>query len=133
MPSARPRVIRLVLDANEDEFFFRVGNNGPAVPQELAASIFSPGVSTKGEGRGMGLFIVREVVSSCGGTIECAASGDWTVFSEARCRRKTRGEKRGWRRSCCGQERNRAVFLLRLLGTATPLSSAGLTAARLPL
>ena len=77
----KSRVIRLVLDENEDEFFFRVGNNGPAVPQELAASIFSPGVSTKGEGRGMGLFIVREVVSSCGGTIECAASGDWTVFS----------------------------------------------------
>ena len=51
-------------------FTFTIANNGPAIPEELRERIFESGVSTKGEGRGMGLSIVRKTLAEFGGTIE---------------------------------------------------------------
>ena len=42
--------------------------------------IFEPGVSTKGEGRGMGLSIVRATLKEFGGTI-ALAPGEETAFT----------------------------------------------------
>ena len=48
---------RLLITLNEDvkSFSFEVKNNGPAIPEKNLNSIFEPGFSGKGEGRGMGL------------------------------------------------------------------------------
>lgn len=51
-------------------FTFTIANNGPAIPEELRERIFESSVSTKGEGRGMGLSIVRKTLAEFGGTIE---------------------------------------------------------------
>lgn len=51
-------------------FTFTIANNGPTIPEELRERIFESGVSTKGEGRGMGLSIVRKTLAEFGGTIE---------------------------------------------------------------
>ncbi len=62
---------RITLEVREDVrgFTFTVRNNGDAIPQHLRQTIFEPGVSTKGEGRGMGLHIVKSTLEEYGGTI----------------------------------------------------------------
>ena len=72
---------RIRLEVREDVrgFTFTIANNGAPVPSDMRERIFEPGVSTKGEGRGMGLSIVRQTLSEFGGTI-ALADGDETAF-----------------------------------------------------
>ena len=60
---------------------FAVSNNGPMIPENIAERIFQRGFSTKGEGRGMGLSIVREIVDEAGGEMTVASNERETVFS----------------------------------------------------
>ncbi len=73
---------RLSITLSEDlkTFRFSVANNGPDIPLKDLERIFLPGITTKSEGHGMGLFIVRNTLRERGGDIE-AASGGETVFS----------------------------------------------------
>ena len=75
------RDARIVLTVRESVrgFTFTIENNGEPVPEELRERIFEPGISTKGEGRGMGLSIVRSTLAEFGGTIELA-QGEQTAF-----------------------------------------------------
>jgi signal transduction histidine kinase len=49
-----------------------VSDNGPGVEESAAASLFDPFVTRKprGEGRGLGLFVVRQLLESEGASIE---------------------------------------------------------------
>lgn len=49
-------------------------DHGHGVPAALAGSIFHPFVTTKREGLGVGLAVVRTIVESYGGTITCTAN-----------------------------------------------------------
>jgi len=49
-----------------------VADNGPGVPPALAAHIFTPFFSTKKQGRGIGLAMVRHLVHANGGTVRYA-------------------------------------------------------------
>ena len=60
---------------------FRISNNGPLIPEEMRESIFEAGVSTKGEGHGMGLNIVRQRLAELGGVISLISDDDKTTFS----------------------------------------------------
>jgi signal transduction histidine kinase len=51
-----------------------VADNGPGVPDALAAHIFTPFFSTKKQGRGIGLAMVRHLVHANGGTVRHARS-----------------------------------------------------------
>ena len=44
-------------------------DTGPGLNPEVASSLFQPGVSTKGRGRGTGLSLVHEVVEAYQGDI----------------------------------------------------------------
>ena len=46
-----------------------ISDNGPGVPAELEGDIFSPFVSTKPDGQGLGLALVRKLVADMGGRI----------------------------------------------------------------
>ena len=72
---------RIELKVTEDVrgFTFVVSNNGAPVPEDMRETIFEPGVSTKGEGRGMGLSIVRQTLAEFGGSITLA-DGEETAF-----------------------------------------------------
>ena len=72
----------LTISLSEDlkSFRFCVANNGPDIPPQDIGRIFQPGVTTKSEGHGMGLFIVRGTLKEFGGDIEVTSGGE-TVFT----------------------------------------------------
>jgi two-component system sensor histidine kinase AgrC len=63
------------------DYTFFVENNGPAIAPEMMERIFEPGVSTRGEGRGMGLSIVRKILESYGGRIDVSSDDYATRFT----------------------------------------------------
>ena len=67
---------------------FAVSNNGPMIPAGAAEKIFQRGFSTKGEGRGMGLSIVRGIMEGAGGQIGVTSDDRQTVFSGSLPRRR---------------------------------------------
>lgn len=51
-----------------------VRDNGPGVPDELVSRLFTPFFTTKGQGGGIGLAMVRQLVHRNGGTVRYARS-----------------------------------------------------------
>ncbi|NCB05323.1 MAG: GHKL domain-containing protein, partial [Clostridia bacterium] len=59
--------VAIRITENLRQFVFRVENNGPAIPGPMIQHIFEPGVTTKSEGHGMGLYIIRQTLTPYGG------------------------------------------------------------------
>ena len=75
---------KLEIDINEDRknYLFSVSNNGTAIPKEHLENIFKRGFSTKkGEGHGMGLAIVSDIVKENRGTISVSSTQEQTSFA----------------------------------------------------
>lgn len=72
--------LSIILTEDVKSFSFTVRNNGPAIPEKNLASIFEPGFSGKGEGRGMGLHIARETMRGPGGDLTVESSDAFTAF-----------------------------------------------------
>ncbi|MGH8283882.1 MAG: nitrogen regulation protein NR(II) [Gammaproteobacteria bacterium] len=58
-----------------------VADKGPGIPPEILPRLFTPLVSGKPHGAGLGLSIAQNLVSRHGGLIECASTPGNTVFS----------------------------------------------------
>jgi nitrogen fixation/metabolism regulation signal transduction histidine kinase len=65
-----PRVALTFEKAGSGELAIAVADNGPGVPEELRRDIFLPFFTTRAEGTGVGLNLVRQIVFAHGGTIE---------------------------------------------------------------
>ena len=77
-------VIRLCLDREEDFAVLRVEDNGTGISEEDIPHIFDRLFTNRAgeENRGMGLFIVKSVITEHGGTVEVASTlGEGTVFT----------------------------------------------------
>jgi len=61
--------IRLEADEQKNSLNVVIRDNGPGIPAEIEGKIFDRFVSGKLEGVGIGLAIVREIVSSYGGSV----------------------------------------------------------------
>lgn len=57
-----------------------VHDNGKGVPEDLTPHIFEPFVTSKPQGRGLGLALVAKVVRDHGGTVECQPRKRGTTF-----------------------------------------------------
>lgn len=64
-----PRRVVVSLGETKDALTLVVEDTGPGIPTELLPHIFRPGVSTKTEARGLGLYLARSYVIQAGGTI----------------------------------------------------------------
>ena len=63
------------------ELLIIVKDTGTGIPEEIKEKIFDNGFSTKGQGRGIGLYHVKQLVSSLGGTITVQSQvGTGTCF-----------------------------------------------------
>jgi len=79
--SSKDPLIRLTVMESLRAVEFRISNNGASIPAEMKESIFEAGVSTKGEGHGMGLSIVRQRLQELGGIITLLDGTETTTFS----------------------------------------------------
>ena len=57
-----------------------VHDTGPGVSEDVRQEIFDPFVTTKPNGRGLGLALVAKIVRDHGGIVECAARPRGTTF-----------------------------------------------------
>jgi two-component system nitrogen regulation sensor histidine kinase GlnL len=57
-----------------------VSDNGPGVPPEIRGELFDPFVTTKREGRGLGLALVAKLARDMGGTAQHVRDEGWTRF-----------------------------------------------------
>jgi signal transduction histidine kinase len=68
--------------SNNESITLTFSNDGPAIPKEVMNKLFEPFYSTKpiGDGSGLGLSIVSNIVASMNGSIE-VDTGDRTTFT----------------------------------------------------
>lgn len=78
---ARQRHLSISLGENVKQYTFRVENTGEMIPEGIRERMFIPGFTTKGEGHGMGLHIVRRTLQEREGGISVESDEQKTVFS----------------------------------------------------
>ncbi|MBQ5951671.1 MAG: Spo0B domain-containing protein [Lachnospiraceae bacterium] len=76
------REITVGLHTRPGTLYMTVDDTGPGMSEEVMSHIFEKGFSTKGEGRGTGLYEVRRTVESLGGEITLESQeGEGTSFT----------------------------------------------------
>ena len=78
---AESRRLTIALGENVKQYTFRVENTGERIPENIREHIFIPGFTTKGDGHGMGLHIVRKTLQDRDGEISVTSDDKQTVFS----------------------------------------------------
>ncbi len=77
----KKRHLSITLGENVKQYTFQVENTGEMIPEGILERLFIPGFTTKGEGHGMGLHIVRRTLQERGGEIAVQSNEQKTVFS----------------------------------------------------
>ena len=74
--------LTLTVKREADLAVLTVADNGPGVPERLAASIFDPFFTTKavGSGTGLGLAISHKIAEEHGGRLNVVPGGDGATF-----------------------------------------------------
>lgn len=75
------RSLFITLTEDLHSFRFTVANNGPMIPVKSQKTVFEPGITTKSEGHGMGLYIVRKTLADRGGDIVLESDATRTEFT----------------------------------------------------
>ncbi len=72
--------IILTTKQRDDRITLTVADNGPGIPHEIQDQLFTPFVTSKPKGLGLGLVICRDIVSGFGGELDLLPSPAGTVF-----------------------------------------------------
>ena len=80
--SEHPREIHISIYCRPDVNIVTCEDTGRGIPPELVDHIFEKGVSSKGENRGTGLYLIHQLVEEYGGTIDIDTEpGEGTCFT----------------------------------------------------
>ncbi len=75
-------LIGISIDSVEDKYRIKISDNGPGIPEDQTARIFSPSFTTKSGGMGLGLAMVKSIIMEAGGEISFTSEkGQGTVFT----------------------------------------------------
>ena len=72
--------IRIVIDSADQHHLIRIHDNGPGIPKDIQEKVFSPNVSQKSFGLGLGLSIVEKIILGYGGQITLNSEPGNTIF-----------------------------------------------------
>ena len=72
----RPRELEFGVFTKPGELLITVRDTGCGIPSEIGERIFEKGFSTKGSGRGVGMYHTKQLVESLGGTISFESEKD---------------------------------------------------------
>ena len=73
--------VTVLLQEADGRLLIQVRDNGPGVDPAIRERLFEDGVTTKGEGHGLGLALIHRLVTNCGGSMSCDSSGEGTLVS----------------------------------------------------
>lgn len=75
-------LIKIHLESDGKEVTLQVEDNGPGIPEEYRDKIFQEGFTTKGkgEGTGLGLYLVKRIIEKYHGSINFTTSSTGTCF-----------------------------------------------------
>jgi nitrogen fixation/metabolism regulation signal transduction histidine kinase len=75
-------LIRIRLSLEKDVYLIGISDNGAGITDEQASKIFSPSFTTKSSGMGLGLAMVKSILSIIGGTVTFESKpGEGATFS----------------------------------------------------
>ncbi len=78
--SADP-VVRISAEASEDAVRLRISDNGPGLSPDVMAQLFTPFVTTKEKGLGLGLVIAHDILRDFGGELTADSSDQGATFT----------------------------------------------------
>lgn len=82
VPDGRSGLIVVAIAKRKDDVLIKVSDNGIGISDEIKSRIFDTNFSTKTQGMGLGLCVVKNVVEGVGGTVGFESkSGKGTTFS----------------------------------------------------
>ncbi len=87
--------LRVEIRANREIVILRFADSGPGIPAEIARNIFQPFFTTKERGTGLGLAVVKSIVTAHGGSVVLEPAEKGAVFSVQLPRKYTPGEEAG--------------------------------------
>ncbi len=81
--AGQPGVIEVSTELSASHCQLSIRNSGPAIPEEIREKIFDYAISSQKQGpipRGIGLYVVHQVMRVIGGQVSVDSDNHWTTF-----------------------------------------------------
>ena len=75
-----PRVVFTLGDTESGRVWLRIEDNGPGIAPEIREKLFTPYLTTRAQGTGLGLSFIKKILEDHGGTISWIASPKGACF-----------------------------------------------------
>lgn len=75
------RIITICSYEDDSQYYIGIANNGPGIPEYIKAKLFTPFVTTKPKGTGIGLSICKQIMDKNKGDIHVHSTPSETVFT----------------------------------------------------
>ena len=70
-PDSKPSIRWALGNTEAGRVWLKIEDNGPGIPAEIREKLFTPFLTTRAQGTGLGLSFVKQVVEDHGGLISC--------------------------------------------------------------